>query len=371
MDSLDVIDGSAGNDTLELGGPNYAVAGGLIHETSLEGLIVDAGFNYNFVIANAVVDAGATFTFDASALGSGNTATFDASDDTDSHFYLIGGAGDDSLTARGGNTFDLTLGGNDTAVAFGAGTFLLGNQLSAGDFVQGNIGSTVVMGGAFTAGTTLGISTANFDGIANFHFDATTGVTGVVFSGAIPNTGEVMALDASAMGTTAVSFDFSGAIAASFSITGSGGNDTITLSGSGANSVTAGLGADTITCGTAVDTIITGAVADSSGAGAYDTISGFNFDADQFNLAGAHSVSGFAATAATVSAATFDADIFAASAGHMAGDGALSITAILGDLTGHTFLVVDVNNDGIYVAGTDYVFDITGFTGTPDAGDFI
>ena len=42
-----------------------------------------------------------------------------------------------------------------------------------------------------------------------------------------------------------------------------------------------------------------------------------------------------------------------------------------GDLIGHDFLIVDTNSNNVYNCGTDYVIDITGYTGTLDSGDFI
>jgi hypothetical protein len=41
------------------------------------------------------------------------------------------------------------------------------------------------------------------------------------------------------------------------------------------------------------------------------------------------------------------------------------------DLDGRTYLVVDAGSDTAYQAGSDYVFDITGFSGTVTTGDFI
>ncbi len=39
--------------------------------------------------------------------------------------------------------------------------------------------------------------------------------------------------------------------------------------------------------------------------------------------------------------------------------------------SGKTFLVVDVNGDGAYASGPDYLIDVTGFTGTLSASNFI
>jgi hypothetical protein len=47
------------------------------------------------------------------------------------------------------------------------------------------------------------------------------------------------------------------------------------------------------------------------------------------------------------------------------------VFAVGGDQAGKQFLLVDGNGDAIYQAGSDYLFDITGFAGTLDTGDFI
>ena len=72
-----------------------------------------------------------------------------------------------------------------------------------------------------------------------------------------------------------------------------------------------------------------------------------------------------------LSAASFDTDLFNVTVGHVTENGALIVTVSDGDLIGHTLLVVDGNGDSAYEAGLDYVFDITGYTGTITTGDFI
>lgn len=45
-------------------------------------------------------------------------------------------------------------------------------------------------------------------------------------------------------------------------------------------------------------------------------------------------------------------------------------TADSGTLSGHTFMIVDVNGTAGYQAGADLVVDITGYSGTPTVSDF-
>ena len=47
------------------------------------------------------------------------------------------------------------------------------------------------------------------------------------------------------------------------------------------------------------------------------------------------------------------------------------VTATGGDLAGHVYLVVLDSSNAAYDPGTDLVFDITGYSGTLDTGDFI
>jgi hypothetical protein len=72
-----------------------------------------------------------------------------------------------------------------------------------------------------------------------------------------------------------------------------------------------------------------------------------------------------------VDSATFDSNLGGAGDDALPGHQAWVVHASGGDLIGHDFLVVDVNGNAQYNAGTDYVIDITGYTGTITAGDFI
>ena len=143
------------------------------------------------------------------------------------------------------------------------------------------------------------------------------------------------------------------------------GNDTFDFSDGGNNSVTGGAGADDITCGGGTDTLVYAAGSDSTSTG-HDTIHGFNADADKFDLTVA--VTNVTSDSGSLSTATFDTDM-----GNAINDwvGATVMTATGGDLSGEVFLVVDMNANNSYDAGTDLVVDITGYSGTIDTGDFI
>ena len=118
------------------------------------------------------------------------------------------------------------------------------------------------------------------------------------------------------------------------------------------------------------DTDVYNAISESTSTG-YDTVSGFDADgSDLFDTTA--TVTAVAAFSHAVSAATFDADMGAAF-----GDGLYTGTAAVlhvdgGDLMDHDFLVINpTSSHPYYEAGTAYVIDITGYTGTIDTGDFI
>ena len=110
-------------------------------------------------------------TIDGSALGAGDTLSYDGSSETDGHLVLNGGAGADVLTggavsdtivAGGGNdTINLQQGGNDTVSGGGAAdTFQFGATLTAADAIDGGTGSdNVQLKGDYSAGVTFAATT--------------------------------------------------------------------------------------------------------------------------------------------------------------------------------------------------------------------
>ena len=116
---LDAIDGGVGIDTLTLAG-NYA-AGVVFGATTLlnvEKIVLSVGFSYKLTTHDKTVAAGKTLTVDGHALAAGKVLTFNGVHETNGHFSIIGGAGNDVLTGGAlSDSFDLTRGGNDTAKA--------------------------------------------------------------------------------------------------------------------------------------------------------------------------------------------------------------------------------------------------------------
>ena len=96
----------------------------------------------------------------------------------------------------------------------------------------------------------------------------------------------------------------------------------------------------------------------------FDKVTNFDASADTFKLTGM-SVNAVdtAITSGHLSGAHFDSDLSADVNGtDLAAHHAVLFTADSGNLSGHTFLVVDVNGVAGYQAGQDIVIDLTGAT---------
>jgi len=156
-------------------------------------------------------------------------------------------------------------------------------------------------------------------------------------------------------------------------ITGGGGIDTI-IGGGGDDTINGGAGADVLTGGAGDDTFnVTGSLAGGGATlatqtAATDTITDMNFDDDTIDFANAIGAV-IAEAQGGISAASFTADIDALLATAAANDVQI-ITANAGDLFGRSWIIQDVDGDGTLDAGEGLV-EITGFSGTIDATDFI
>ncbi|HXL99069.1 MAG TPA: bluetail domain-containing putative surface protein, partial [Rhizomicrobium sp.] len=102
----------------------------------------------------------------------------------------------------------------------------------------------------------------------------------------------------------------------------------------------------------------------------YDTINGFNFHNDRFNVPG-HVTDVSVSSNSAVSTASFDSDIAAAVSGQLGAHTAVLVHADGGTLNGETFLVIDVNGAAGYQAGGDLVIHLNDATGTLTTADFI
>jgi len=102
LDPNDVINGGTGTNKIELDG-NYAGADALVlGATTIQNIeqmkLLGAGYNYDITENDANLALGQTLSIDASAIGVGNTFTFNGSAETDGKFEIKTGAGTYHLT---------------------------------------------------------------------------------------------------------------------------------------------------------------------------------------------------------------------------------------------------------------------------------
>ena len=277
--AADKFTGSNLGDTLVLDGDYSAgLTLGAATITSVEEIDVTDGHSYKITTDDGNVASGATLTIDAGALTGSNALTFDGSAETDGHFAITGGAGNDSLTGGAqADTFDLSAGGADTAQGGGGNdTFFMGNILPGSDTIDGGSGTNAL---EFAASGTLSGSfgNSNISNIQTFTFDDTGSydISFLTFNSANPFT-----VDGSAL-TAGHSLTFSANSIIAFTMTGGAGDDDLS-GGDGADTfdLTHG-GNDTVSGGQGNDTIDFGAAltaADSAnGGGGSDTL---NLDGD-------------------------------------------------------------------------------------------
>ncbi|HTT98228.1 MAG TPA: calcium-binding protein [Rhizomicrobium sp.] len=364
--TADVITGGAGNDTLIIKPMTGVFTATTI--TNVETLqFANSGTSVNITTNDANVASGATLKVDASGIvNDGGFFIFDGSAETDGHFAFVGPGDSSGLSITGGALSDtFTLGTDLTALnyIYGEGgddifTYsAIGTQYFAFDGGSGNDTLSLTGGGTAHAGdfSITSVETLKLD-------DNTYSLTladGDVASGA------TLTVDGSAL-TASHSLTFDGSLETDgkFAITGGAGNDTL-KGGAGADTITGGMGADTLTGGGGEDVFVYTAASQSSST-TYDTVKDFAAGTDAFNLTS--TVLHIASISGTVDEASFDANLQALGASHLQTATILTVTG--GDLSGHTFLVVDGDGNNTYTAGQDYVIDITGYTGTITTGDF-
>jgi Ca2+-binding RTX toxin-like protein len=345
------FDGGAGNDTLTLN-YNYnnfnisTLGANTLH--GIEKIVFEpVANNYALTSNDANVAAGQTLTLDASALT--HSLNWNGVAETDGFFDFKGGAGSDVLT-------------------IGSETVLTDSKFDGGG--AGN--NTLILNGDFSAAFTFtaaemtNVQSLNLSGSHSYHL---TSVDAVVAAGASLN------VTASA---TAVYFDGSAETDGRFNFSGSNGNDTW-IGGAGNDSFFAQNGADTMTGGGGVDSFLYSfnnaqGVAQSTSTH-YDTITDINFSVDTITppkQLGLPSGIDAAINGGALSTATFDSDLATAvDSNHLAAVHAVLFTADSGDLSGHTFLVVDENGQAGYQTAADLVIDVTGYTGTLSTSSFI
>ncbi|MEI9885438.1 MAG: calcium-binding protein [Rhizomicrobium sp.] len=267
--ALDQIDGGQGNDTLVLDGDYSAgVTFAATTMVDVETIRVTQGHSYKLTTHDASVAAGATLKIDGTALHIGEALIVNAAAETNGQLTLIGGAGDDTLTAGAGADFlYLYQGGNDTAKGGGGDDiFVFFGTFTAADQIDGGSGNDIVyLHGDYTAGVTFGattmvnVETINLDDSFNLNnnFKLTTHDATVA-------PGQTLTIDGSMLSAPDI-LNFNGAAETdgNFVILGGDGNDRIT-GGAGNDTIKGGHGSDTIDGGGGNDTAVF-----SAGHGSY------------------------------------------------------------------------------------------------------
>ncbi|MBU4193364.1 MAG: hypothetical protein KKD85_13780, partial [Proteobacteria bacterium] len=255
----DIVSGGNGTDTLAFDGASGSTP--LDNVTSIEYIQLGSSAVNIQTTPDALVDAGATLTLDGSL---SSQVTFWANNDTNSHFYLIGGSGDDYLKGSGladtlfggaGNDCLSGLGGDDTIFGTGGGNdtllggdgndrFSLGTDLTGSDEINGGDGADSLY---FTDNGTGSDELTNVTGIE--HIILGNANTHIVYS---PSETGTITINGSAI-TAANTLNYNGADATQYQhIIGGAGSDSIT-GGSGNDTLEGGAGADTLNGGSGVN----------------------------------------------------------------------------------------------------------------------
>jgi len=309
---------------------------------------------------------------------------FDGSSETDGRFVISGSGGADTLS--GGDRkdrFNLAAGGDDN-VSGGDDddAFYMGGQFTGLDAVSGGAGTDTVYMDGLDAADALSFTATTMTGVDRLVLADADYFSGFVTDDATVAAAAMLAVEAGGLTTNALAWNGSAETDGAFSITGGGGADQLqggagadVLIGNGGGDTLRGHGGgDQLTGGAGADTFQYDAVADSDFPG-FDTITGLNADEDRFDLTG---VSGGSVTEVDLvsvtlgGAASFSnyVDAGCSAAGNPIA-GAVAITMNGGPAAGHVILFVDASGNGVFDEGGDYLFDITGYTGTLDIGDFI
>ena len=261
----DRISGGAGFDTVVLDG-GAAVTFAAATMTGVERLLLDGGHSYSLTTNNGTVASGNGLTVDASALGAGDTLTFNGAAETNGFFNIIGGAGNDVITGgQDGDLIDLSHGGNDTVTLGGTVSIFpnevyMGAALTAADHIDGSAGvDVVILQGDYTGANAVVFNATTMVDVeflelaSGFSYDLTTHDANVSAGGAMEvdfsngNAGDTIKFDGSA--ETDGSFILNDGLGNDV-LKGGGGNDFLSFDGGGTDVGQGGGGDDFIdACG--------------------------------------------------------------------------------------------------------------------------
>ena len=345
----------AGTTVLTLSGDyshGYSFGASTIADISVIDLI--AGDSYRLITNDANVAAGKEMDVDGSQLGANDSMYFDGSHETDGAFSFSVGAGTDTLMGGAGNDDFF---------------FASGQKLTAADHINGDGGTNrLFLTGDYSTGLKFGVSTVeNIQSInlgAGYSYGLTT-------NDATVGAGQTLYVNGLNLDTShTLYFNGSAETSGAFNILGGAGNDTL-MGGKGNDVFNGGGGADTMTSGGGADQFYYSNVSDSTSTN-HDTIHGFNAVGDSFAMVGSLTLPNAIDSAVTegkLTSAAFDTNLSQAiGAAQLHPHDAVLFTPTLGNLAGHTFLVIDENGVAGYQAGQDLVIDITGATNLTHLG---
>ena len=343
----DVIFGHGGNDILVTSAGNDTMVAGFGDDEIAQS---PAGFGTELIFANEGND----------------TITLTLGNDT-----VFAGQGNDSalIINSGGIPLYFMNEGNDTVDAgtcFGAMMVMGGHDSNDGsdsiitgtgaDFVFGNGGNDTIR--ANEGGDTV------VGGVGNDSLQCTGNFTDLMFA----NEGDDTVQSASGADT----------------IFGGQGNDQISGGATGGQLLIGGEGNDTVTGLLGIDTLSGGKGADlffyfstaaedgdnANGGGPVEQITDVNFDEDRFRVL--HTV-GFALNVGAVAGADLEASAQSAIQASLAlGGGGAQHVAAQFTFNGRSYLAIDQGGvNSRFTDASDFLFDITGVTGTIGANDFI
>jgi Ca2+-binding RTX toxin-like protein len=145
FDATDAIDGGHGQDTLVIGYSAGFVALTASSLSGIERIVLQPGHSFAIQPDEQSVAKGQLLAVDARALDRNYGLTWFGSAETDGHFYVFGGSGDDVL--QGGAKSDTLVGGrgNDTLTGGPGDDIINGN--GGDDIIAGGVGSDILSGG--------------------------------------------------------------------------------------------------------------------------------------------------------------------------------------------------------------------------------
>jgi Ca2+-binding RTX toxin-like protein len=331
LDGNDTLVGNGGNDTLDGGNGTDTMIGGTGDDTyivlnSSDVVVENAGEGNDTIQTNKTTYSLADLPNVENLIYTGTTTTA---------AKLTGNAADNQIT--GGKA-------NDT-IDGGAGADTMSGGKGADTYIVDNVGDKVI------EGANAGVDTVN----SSVSFTLGSNVEKLTLTGtnAIDGTGNT--LNNTITGNAAAN-TLNGGSGVDTLIGGAG--DDHLLGGNGNDVLNGGLGADVLSGGVGADRFDFNSVAEIGLGGARDQVTDFTHNSDKLDLS---------TIDAKVATQTNDAFSYIGSAAFTGTAGQLR-AQIIHDASGdYTVVQGDVNGDGV----ADFEIQLTSFTGTLSASDFI